>query len=57
MTHSPHFLGRLAAVMNSAAQSAVTRLPHRDVGSSTPDPARAGQATLVLTDRGVSHEQ
>jgi hypothetical protein len=56
MTHSPHFLGRLAAVMNYATQS-VTRLPHRDVGSSTPDAARAGQATPVLTDRGVSHEQ
>jgi hypothetical protein len=57
MTHSPHFLGRLADIMNSAAQSAVTRLPHRDVGSSTPPAAWDGQATLVLTDRGVSHEQ
>jgi len=56
MTHSPHLLGRLAAVMNYATQS-VTRLPHRDADSSTPDAARASQATLVLTDRGVSHEQ
>jgi hypothetical protein len=57
MTHSPHFLGRLADIMNSAAQPAVTRLPHRDVGRSTPAAAWDGQATLVLTDRGVSHEQ
>jgi hypothetical protein len=53
MTHSPHFPGRLAAVVNYATQS-VTCLPRRDVGSSTPDAARAGQATLVLTDRGLA---
>lgn len=36
----------------SATQSAVTRLLHRDVGSSTPAAAWADQATLVLTIEG-----